>query len=131
MLAEEQTSSLRKLCIETTNCSTNIVKGCSHESLVELIRNEMKRIHDMVWQYLTCALTFPCNTAFYNGLQHSKAARIAEVQTDDLRELCSIAIGSEMDEDINCLTHEDLLRYIREELEKIKDNVSQYQEAYQ
>ena len=74
---------------------------------------------------------------FQNTSQHikelSKAVHISEVQTDDLRELCNTAIGSELDDELNSFTHEDLLRYIRVELEKIKDNVSldlhEYQQA--
>eukprot|EP00731_Ephydatia_muelleri_P030018 Em0021g541a len=107
MLAEEQTNSLRQLYTEVTNCSTNTVQDCDHNGLVDLIRCEMKRAHDKHIKEL------------------SKAVHISEVQTDDLRELCNTAIGSELDDELNSFTHEDLLRYIRVELEKIKDNMLQ------
>ena len=48
MLAEEQTNNLRELCLETTNCSTDTLQGCSHDGLVQLIRDEMKRVHETV-----------------------------------------------------------------------------------
>ena len=49
-LAEEQTNNLRQLCIESMNCSSNTVQDYNYSGLVDLIKCEMKRVHEKVSQ---------------------------------------------------------------------------------